>query len=65
MDMSHLLLCFVALVIQGVVCIYITYNLYSICATKWPRGALYDTEKIVCKGGGKTVKGVHYMTPLW
>ena len=32
--MSHLLVCFVALVIQGVVCIYITYNLY--CATKWP-----------------------------
>ena len=32
--MSHLFVCFVALVIQGVVCIHITYNLY--CATKWP-----------------------------
>ena len=32
--MSHLFVCYVALVIQDVVCIYITYNLY--CATKWP-----------------------------
>ena len=32
--MSHLFMCFVTLIIQGVVCIYITYNLY--CATKWP-----------------------------
>ena len=34
--MSHLFVCFVTLIIQGVVCIYtyITYNLY--CATKWP-----------------------------
>ena len=33
-DMSHLFVCFVTLIIQGVVCIYITYNLYR--ATKWP-----------------------------
>ena len=32
--MSYLFVCFVTLVIQGVVCIYITYILY--CATKWP-----------------------------
>ena len=40
--MSHLFVCFVTLIILGVVCIYITidiiyditYNLY--CATKWP-----------------------------
>ena len=32
--MSHLSVCFVTLIIHGVVCIYIAYNLY--CATKWP-----------------------------
>ena len=33
--MSHLFVCFVTLIIQGLVCIlYITYNLY--CAKKWP-----------------------------
>ena len=32
--MSHLFVCFVTLIIQGVVYLYITYNLY--CATKWP-----------------------------
>ena len=31
--MSHLFVCFVTLVIQGVVCILYYYNLY--CATKW------------------------------